>query len=324
MKIIRSYTNPILREIQPVITMGTFDGIHLGHQMILGEVIKKSRQLNKNSAVLTYDPIPPVILSPLTFPGLLTTIEEKIAILRNSGVDYLIILPFNKKFAEMDAEKFVEKILIGGIGISHIIVGYDHTFGKSGLGNIHLLKEVGKNREFGVEAINCVSQDNELIKSTIIRDFVINGELQKVARMLGRFYSFSGKVIQGADRGKRIGFPTANLELDNPMKLLPNEGVYAVMVYQDEQPFYGTLFIGPCKTFGENERAIEVNIMGYDGDLYSTELTLLIVKRLRDVIHFDSEDSLKMQIEQDVEMSRNFLKTTKVYCFNQGEVYGRN
>lgn len=298
-----------------MLTMGTFDGIHQGHRVILDNVINASQKEGKSNAVLTYDPPPPAFFVPNQFPGVLTTTDEKIRILENLGVDTLIILPFDEHLAGMDAEDFVDEILVHGIGVSQLIVGYDHRFGKGGAGNTALLENARKHYGFNVCAVPPVTYKGVVIKSTLIRKLISQGAMQDAAILLDRYYHFTGKVIEGKKRGKILGFPTANLTVEGKMKLLPANGVYAVKAHYNGREIMGTFFIGVAETFGEKEVSVEVNFMDFDENLYGKKITFSIVECLRSIISFGTEKELIEQMKKDVEKSRNILENICVNCF---------
>ncbi len=292
---------------QSVISIGNYDGIHIGHQYIIRELTSKSIRTSSKSILLTFDPHPKEFFAPKGHkPFLLTNFSEKANIIGGFPVDYLICFEFNNKFASMPAEDFVNNILIDKLKVSEIIVGYDFNFGKDRKGNTDFLEEMGEEKGFKVSIVTAKKMGDEVISSSHIRELISRGNVRKAARFLGHNYSMSGSVIKGKNVGKKIGFPTVNLSVQN--KLLPADGVYSVLVLVGAEKLYGVANIGYQPTFGdENEHSIEAHIMNFNGDLYGSEVSVEFVDRLREERKFSCVDELTMQIEEDVTTAKASL-----------------
>jgi riboflavin kinase/FMN adenylyltransferase len=292
-----------------VVTIGNFDGVHKGHQALLNQVIEKGGQAGGTCIAMTFEPHPLRALG-LSSPPLITRRDQKIELIESSGIDVLLCLPFNKAFAQIPAQAFIEDILVKKIGMKTIIIGPDYTFGKDRVGNIELLKTMGA--ELGYETI--VSDwikgdetDTERISSTRIRKLVMDGHVDQAKHFLGRFYQIRGKVIKGRMRGgSQLGFPTANIKLHD--ELCPKFGVYAVTVETVHGNFDGVANIGFSPTFGDEMFTIEVHILDFDKDIYDSRIRVNMVKRLRDEIKFSNIEQLSDQIRKDIQTAKEILK----------------
>nr|WP_319394089.1 bifunctional riboflavin kinase/FAD synthetase [uncultured Desulfobacter sp.] len=292
-----------------VVTIGNFDGVHKGHQALLNQVIKKGGQAGGTCIAMTFEPHPLRALG-LSSPPLITRRDQKIELIESSGIDVLLCLPFNKAFAQIPAQAFIEDILVKKIGMKTIIIGPDYTFGKDRVGNIELLKTMGS--ELGYETI--VSDwikgdetDTERISSTRIRKLVMDGHVDQAKHFLGRFYQIRGKVIKGRMRGgSQLGFPTANIKLHD--ELCPKFGVYAVTVETVHGNFDGVANIGFSPTFGDEMFTIEVHILDFDKDIYGSRIRVNMVERLRDEIKFSNIEQLSDQIRKDIQTAKEILK----------------
>jgi riboflavin kinase / FMN adenylyltransferase len=288
------------------VTVGTFDGLHLGHQKIIEKLISVARSRKLCSTLVTFDPHPKIVLKQKDNFNIeiLTSLDEKLDILSRSGLDRVVIVKFDREFASQTYEQFVKNILIDRIGAEAIIVGYDHAFGKDREGNFENLKILSAKYGFYLEKVGPVEFDNEVISSTLIRQAISAGDVESAAKYLGRNYSLSGKVVPGDSRGKELNYPTANIAISNSNKLIPATGVYAVDVIYEEQLYKGMLNIGFRPTFGDfNESIVEVNIFEFEKDIYDEKLTVLFKKRLRDEVKFDSVEELISQLEIDKQES---------------------
>ncbi|MDY7032165.1 MAG: bifunctional riboflavin kinase/FAD synthetase [Thermodesulfobacteriota bacterium] len=289
----------------PVITIGNFDGIHLGHQEIFKEVKQRALELEGDSIVYTFEPHPLNVLNSQKTVSLITSFSEKMKLIEESGIDIVICEDFTPEYASLSASQFVEDILIKKIGIRAIFVGHDYAFGKGREGNIELLKQFGKEADFEVFVVDVINIDDGPVSSTRIRDLIQRGEVKKVARFLGRDYSISGKVGKGKSRGKGLGFPTANLE--SVKKLFPKPGIYVVRVFLEDHTLQGVANIGFKPTFGDETLTIEVFILDFDKDIYGESISVCFVERLRDEKAFESSDELVRQIKEDVKRAREIL-----------------
>ncbi|MFO7525033.1 MAG: bifunctional riboflavin kinase/FAD synthetase [Ignavibacteriaceae bacterium] len=292
-----------------VLTLGTFDGIHLGHQQIISSVLEKANQNGMRSFVITFDPHPRKVLSKDEKVYLLSSLNEKIEIFDSLGVENLFVIDFTKEFSQQSAEEFIKKYLVNGIGLTEIVVGYDHHFGRGRGGNADTLTAIGNELNFNTTIIPSFIIDDRIISSTKIRNALMEGNVALTAKMLGRYYSFSGTVVGGDKRGRELGYPTANIELELKEKLLPLIGIYAVRVTVNNQKHKGLLSIGRRPTFYEDGEVVsEVYIYDFNKQIYGEKLTIELVERLRGEEKFNSTDELIAQMNQDRDNGMNVLK----------------
>ena len=283
-----------------IATIGTFDGVHLGHQKILKSLISHSKKQNLNSVLITFDPHPRKVIDPKSKIELINTIEEKIDILKILGLDYLIIQEFTESFSNIDAEKFVE-ILVNELNIKKLIVGYDHRFGKDRSADINDLKVYGKKYGFEIIEISAFDIEKIHISSTKIRNSILNGNIEICKKFTGFNFKITGNVIRGMSRGNKIGFPTANIQIIDKNKIIPKNGVYLVCSRIDDKLFYGMMNIGYNPTFGNKKKSIEVNFFDYDSNLYEKILYIEFLEYIREEIEFKSIDDLIKKLNQDRE-----------------------
>jgi len=290
-----------------IVTVGTFDGIHLGHREIISKINELKKQGGFRSVVVTFDPHPQLILKNKSDGiKLLSTIEEKIDTFDKLGIDVLYVLEFTRGLAETHAEEFLEKYLVNGIGLSHLVLGFDHSFGKNREGNFETISSLTSRYGFEVHKVEEFKGDTS-INSTTIRKMLLDGEVEHAAKLLGSDYSFEGTVVQGDRRGSTIGFPTANLRVDDAHKLIPKNGVYAVKVDVGGITRNGMMNIGNRPTVSEgNDIFIEVNIFDFDKDIYGSKIRVHARKYLRGERKFGSVDELIAQLKKDKENSINF------------------
>jgi len=290
----------------PVLTLGNFDGVHLGHQAIFKKLIDRAKKMNGTSVVYTFVPHPLRVIAPERAPRLLTTYKDKIRLIENSGIDAIICANFTKKFATISAESFVRDILHNLIGVKEIIIGANYNFGKGRKGSPALLKELGKELGFKVTVLDEVQNNDVTLSSSRIRALVAKGKVDEAAAMLGRYYSSEGIVIEGANRGKRLlNTPTANLLTAN--ELLPKDGVYAVTVEINGKMYGGASNIGHNPTFKEKQFSFETHILDFDGELVGKTIRVHFIKRVRDEMKFSSARELSRQLKIDIEEIRNIL-----------------
>ncbi|MDX5347020.1 MAG: bifunctional riboflavin kinase/FAD synthetase [Hymenobacteraceae bacterium] len=283
-----------------VVTSGTFDGVHIGHQKILHRLTELARQTDGKSVVITYWPHPRLVL----FPDdnqlkLLSTIEERIACLREFGVDYLLIIPFTKEFSRLSSQRFIREILVNTIGTKRLVIGYDHRFGKNREGSFEHLKAHASQYGFEVEEIPREDVDDVGVSSTKIRKALEAGDIETATLYLGRPYTLTGTVTEGDKLGRTIGYPTANISVREPHKLIPAQGVYAVKVQVLGQQCKGMLNIGTRPTVGGTRPTIEVNIFDFTDDIYGKELTLNFIAHLRPEQKFNGLEELQAQLSSD-------------------------
>lgn len=295
-----------------MITIGTFDGVHMGHKKILDKVISEAKLRNEESIVLTFYPHPRFILNENANVRLLNTIDEKADLLNKTGLTSLIIHPFDKEFADLSAEEFIKKILIDQLNVSKIIIGYDHRFGKNRSADINDLIQFGAKYNFDVEQISAQELNDIAISSTKIRTALINGEITLANNYLGYPYSFSGKVIKGNQLGRTIGFPTANIQINEFFKLIPKNGVYIVKCLVNKQSVNGIMNIGNRPTLNGTSQSIEVHLLNFDQSIYDSEITVELLEFIRNEQKFENLEALKHQIEKDKLQAIQYLKNTAV------------
>ena len=290
-----------------IVTLGTFDGVHLGHTEILKKLTQNTNKGAFESTVLTFFPHPRIILQGKSDLKLLNTINEKIELLEKIGIDNLIIHPFDEKFAELSADAFVKSILVDQLHVQKIIIGYDHRFGKNRTANIDDLITFGTEYDFEVEQISAQEIDEISISSTKIRTALEEGDIQLANEYLGYQYFLSGTVVKGKQLGRTIGFPTANILLEEEYKLVPQNGVYIVRVVVDRQTIFGMMNIGFNPTVQGKEKTIEVHLFDFDSDIYNCKIQVSIVQRIRSEKKFESVELLKQQLNKDKEFSLHYL-----------------
>ncbi|MDZ7261892.1 MAG: bifunctional riboflavin kinase/FAD synthetase, partial [candidate division KSB1 bacterium] len=270
------------REPESIITVGTFDGVHLAHQRIIETLKIKSQCYGGRTTVITFEPHPQLVLKKHSRPPvkILTPIDEKIRYLKELGLERLIILRFTQEFSRMEPASFIKDILIEKIGFQEIIIGYDHAFGRERKGQFTTLQELSQQFGFRVDKIPPFRLDGEIVSSTRIRNLLSSGLVEKAAQFLGRYYSIAGRVIRGEGRGRSLTFPTANIQPLSEDKLLPENGVYAVQVTKGNETFKGVLNIGMRPTFSPPRKSIEVHILNFSGELYGEVLELKLLKKI--------------------------------------------
>lgn len=289
------------------ITIGNFDGVHLGHRHIFQTLIGQASQANRKSLLVTFDPHPKMILHPERRPFyLLTTIEEKLGLLEAHGLDAVILIPFNLEYAKTTAESFIMDFLWEKLRAGKIFIGHDYTFGKNKAGNEDMLAAYGKKLGFAVEVIQAFSIDDKIVSSTTIREAILKGDVKKAAVLLGRPYNVKGGIIKGMGRGVTLGFPTANIK---PYKeLLPANGVYAALITLEGTSYQAVLSLGVNPTFGDVSLSLEVHLLDYaGGSIYGKSLEIFFMDRLREERRFSGPAELIAQIKKDIAAARAIL-----------------
>ena len=289
----------------PVMTIGNFDGVHLGHQAIFRTVWQHARDIGGTSIVLTFDPHPLKVLAPEHCPLLITPTAKKLSLIQQCRLDVMVCLPFTQELANMTPVAFVEDVLVGIIGIRDIYVGYNFAFGKGRQGTIALLQELGSRHGFGVHIIEPIAVEGHVVSSSIIRQSVQDGRVHEAARLLGRLYSITGTVVEGYQKGRELGFPTANVRSTD--ELIPGRGVYAVVVDWREQPYEGVANIGFNPTFGRTQLSLEIHLFNFSHQLYGEAVEVYFVQKIRDERAFPSVADLVEQIGRDVEAAHVLL-----------------
>ncbi|MGQ1787322.1 MULTISPECIES: bifunctional riboflavin kinase/FAD synthetase [unclassified Saccharicrinis] len=284
-----------------IVTIGMFDGVHLGHTKLLEHLVQRAKETNGNSAVLTFWPHPRLVLNkePQTLQ-FITTLDEKTKIISEFGIDYLILLPFNKELANLTAEKFIENFLIAKINMSHLVVGYNHRFGKDRLADFGVYTRLSKKLGFGISRVDAVYKDGKAVSSTAIRQSLNEGKVEEAKLMLGYDFSIFGTVRGGQRLGRRLGYPTANIKPNENYKLIPSTGVYACKIHVMGKTYGGMLNIGVRPTVNkDNELTIEAHILDFNQDIYSEEVEVTFIKKIRDEQKFDGIESLIQQLKTD-------------------------
>lgn len=298
-----------------VVTPGTFDGVHLGHRTIIDRLCELAKANNGETVVLTFHPHPRLVLhGPDSDLRLLTTLEEKTELLSQAGIDHFIIHPFTLEFSRTDVVHYVRDLLVGKIGMKQMVIGYDHHFGRNREGSLENLRELAPLYEFDIEEIPAQDIDNVNVSSTKIRNALNSGKVALAAQYLGYPYRITGKVVKGNRIGRSMGFPTANILVENRYKMIPANGVYAVAVHHDGNRYLGMLNIGhrPTVNAGSAVVTVEVHLIGFEGDLYHQQLTVEFVKRLRDEMRFEDISELKAQLIADREMVHHAFNTAQL------------
>lgn len=291
-----------------IVTSGTFDGVHLGHQKILGRLKEIADKNLGETVVITFWPHPRLVLHPEDRTlKLLNTFEEKAALLKEQGIQHLVRIPFTKEFSQLSSEEFVRQILVKNIGTCKLVIGYDHHFGKNREGSFQQLQTSGPKLGFDVEEIPAQDIDHVTVSSSAIRKALESGDVSSASQFLGRSYSVTGLVVKGDKLGRAIGYPTANIDIDSHYKLVPADGIYAVKVLHAAKIYGGMLYIGPRPTINGTQRSIEVNIFDFNNEIYGEELTVYFEKRIRADTKFDDLDALKIQIHKDKEQALEAL-----------------
>lgn len=296
----------------PVLTVGTFDGVHLGHRKIIARLIDLAKSINGESVIFTFDPHPRKIVSPSESNlRLLTTLNEKIELFDQSGIDHLIIYPFTPEFAQLTYEEFVEQILVGQIHTQSLVVGYDHKFGKNRKGDFGFLKNCADRLGFQIEKLDVLLMNESNISSTRIREAIQVGNFETANAFLGYSFALHGTVVEGQKLGRLIQFPTANIEASDPDKIIPGYGVYAVHVKVLNQTYHGMLNIGSRPTINNNadHRSIEVHLFDFDSDIYGESIELIFFTKLRKEQKFGSLDALKEQLTKDKAATISFFQS---------------
>lgn len=290
-----------------VITVGTFDGVHVGHRDLLSRVASRAESRSLPSLLVTFEPHPLEVVNPSAAPPLLSTTEEKLQAIAESGLEYAVVIPFTPALAALDASEFVARVLLERFCLSELVIGYDHGFGRRRAGDVNVLRELGKRHDFSVRVVEAVALDGVPVSSSAIRRAVSYGDLTGAQRMLGQRYSFSGRVAHGDQRGRLLGFPTLNVRIASARKLLPPTGVYAVHIQSERGSFGGMMNLGPRPTFGDSALSLEVHLFDVSGDWYDSCVRVEFVQRLRDTKRFESPDALVAQLRADERAARAAL-----------------
>ncbi|MDD5016422.1 MAG: bifunctional riboflavin kinase/FAD synthetase [Atribacterota bacterium] len=307
MEIKRYSKNVILPKKKRYIALGVFDGVHLGHQKLLKLTIDKAKKNDGISIVATFNPHPDKIIYPKSNLFLIDTLEERINLIRDLGVDVFLMIRFNRIISKMSPVDFISEILVNSLQVKELFVGFNYKFGFQGKGNTDILREYGKFFKFKTNILEPIIIDNVIISSTIIKDYIRLGEIEKARKLLGHNIIISGRVIYGKGRGRKLlNFATANIEIPSN-KILPVNGVYLVEVAMDNEKYYGLMNIGFKPTFEEKQLTLEVHIINFDKNIYKKMLSINILQKIRNEKYFSHPNLLKKQIEEDVLLAHNLI-----------------
>ena len=304
MKIEQELAN-IVPHGETLLTIGVFDGVHTGHRYLLEKLQQRATEKNLLSGVVTFNPHPQSVLHPHNQLPWLSNLEDRVRAFQELGINIVAVLTFTPKVAQLSAREFIS-LLKKHLKMQGIMVGPDFALGRGGEGNINLLRALGREMEFSVEVISPFTIDGEVVSSTLIRQALIQGDMRSIERLMGRYFYLRGKVITSGKRGRALGFPTANLDIE-PQQALPGNGIYATIAQVDGKQFPSATNIGIRPTFGEGEKTVETHLLNYKGDLYGKDIRVEFVQKLRDEQRFPSSEELKVQIEKDVREAEAIL-----------------
>ncbi|HUF76693.1 MAG TPA: bifunctional riboflavin kinase/FAD synthetase [Longimicrobiales bacterium] len=301
----------IPRDRGTVVTVGTFDGVHLGHWSVLQEIGRRAAAAGRRSVLVTFDPHPLRIIRPEHAPALLTTPLEKKEILAESGLDWAVFLSFTKELSRYEPRRFVEEVLVERLGVEELVIGYDHGFGRNRSGDSDTLVAIGAELGFGVDVVAPVRVGGSTVSSSRVRTAIVQRDMQEARVCLGRPYSIRGIVVKGEGRGRGLGFPTANLRVAEGDKLIPPQGIYAVRAVLRSGTYVGALHLGPRPTFKGSPPTIELHVLDFDGDIYGEEVRVDFIAYLREVLPFASVGALVAQMKDDVEAARAAVQAAR-------------
>ena len=295
------------KERSSIVTVGTFDGVHIGHQSIIKRLVDSAKATEKTSVLLTFYPHPRMVLQSDVPMQLIQTIEERQAALEKIGLDILVIHPFTESFSRMDAEQYVKEVLVKQLNVHKIVMGYDHRFGRNRNANIDDMHDFGAIYDFEIEEISATEVEAIAVSSTKIRNAILEGNMKKATAFLGRNFELSGEVVHGEKRGRSLHYPTANIDLKNAHKILPKHGVYLVKSSLEGKSFFGMMNIGDKPTFEGKNTSVEVHFFDWSQDLYGKHIRVELLERIRDEQKFDSAEKLQMQIQADEAVCRSII-----------------
>ena len=306
MELIRGINNILPAHHGCVLTIGNFDGVHRGHAEVISKLVKKARQLNVPATLMTFEPQPQEMFRGDSAPARLSTLRDKIVLLEELGIDRLVCINFNTKFAEMPAEDFIDNLLVKSLGVKYLVVGDDFCFGKERMGNFDMLRASGEKHQFAVVSTQSFLLGDKRVSSTEIRGLLAKGKMEQARRLLGHPFTLSGRVAHGEEIGRTIGFPTANIALKR--KVSPVRGVFAVKLYWDDSDIYdGVANVGFRPTVNGQKCQLEVHLFDFDGDLYGCTVEVELVAKIRDEQPFQSLEALRKQINNDADKAKALL-----------------
>lgn len=303
------FLDNVERDLNTVLTVGTFDGVHAGHKVLINKVLDLAEKKDARSVIVTFDPHPRDIINPGEAGiKLLSSLDERSELLADLGVDEMVVIPFDRDFSLLTSEEFVRNIIWEKIGVSAFVIGYDHQFGRNREGTIETVQELGRQLGFQTHVVSKQEVGDKTVSSTTIRRAIHeNGNMELAASLLDKYYILNGTVVHGDKRGKKIGYPTANIQPQNSQKVIPKKGVYAVWVRFEGTYYQGMMNIGERPTFEGNSITLEVHILDFDQDIYGKDVQLQFVKRIREEQQFDGIDELKNQLKTDERETRDIL-----------------
>lgn len=307
MKVLHALDEAAGQFSRPVVAVGNFDGVHLGHRSIIESAIAIARDYSRPCMAVTFEPHPQSVIGREDTFSVITPLEEKLRLFQPFGIDATLVIPFTKTFAQTEPSDYIRQVYVDRLRITAIAVGYSHAFGRYGAGNIQLLQTEGRRYGFDVRAVLPVHIDGAPVNSSRIRALIQAGRIPDAVRLMGHAYTLTGRVVRGAGRGRQLRFPTANLAFSSPHLLMPKRGVYAVRTQIDGVWLPGVMNIGVRPTFGEERLSCEVHVLDYDGDLYDRDVVVDMIDRLRDEQPFSSVETLRAQIAADVKRARRLL-----------------
>lgn len=306
MNICRGIQNIQKQIISPILTIGNFDGVHLGHQALFKKIAARAKEIKGTSVVITFEPHPLKVLAPEMRPPLLTTFAQKIKLINKLGIDNVICVDFTRSFAAQNHREFIKNLLIDKINVKEVIIGHDFFFGRGREGNPQSLMKMGEEFGFKVVFLDPIELNGEIISSSLVRDQLKKGDVKKAAKYLGRLYSLEGKVINGFKKGSTIGFPTANIEVND--NLVPHTGVYATLVKAHRKTHTGVVNVGYNPTFKRERLSIEAHIFDFSENLYNEVVKIFFVDKIRNEIAFASAEELKLRIQKDTLIAKDLVK----------------
>lgn len=307
MELIFGLHNLRAAETPCVATIGNFDGVHLGHQAVIGQLAEKAAAMNLPTTLITFEPTPAEFFAQDKAPARLTTFREKYVTLKRFAIDRILVLPFNERLSSMQAEDFISRILIQGLDVRYLVVGDDFRFGKDRAGNFELLQQSGRENSFAVVSMPSFCVDGERVSSSGIRSALAEGDFDRAERLLGRHYHMTGKVAHGDKRGRQWGFPTANINMKR--KVIPLRGIFAVEVFGlDHEPVFGVANLGTRPTVGGMRTLLEVHLFDFNDEIYGRRINVIFRHKIREEVRFDSFDALKAQIGRDVISAREYFE----------------
>lgn len=307
------FLDEVKRNKNTVLTVGTFDGVHEGHKVLIQSVLETAKKYNARSTIVTFDPHPRNIINPGAGGiKLLSTLPERCELLSDLGIDQMVVIPFDRDFSLLTSEEFVRDIIWKKIGVRAFVIGYDHQFGKDREGSIETVRDLGEKLGFEAQVVTRQEVENQTVSSTSIRNALQDkGDVDQAAKFLGRYYILNGTVVHGDKRGKKIGYPTANIQIDMSKKIIPKIGVYAVWTRVDKEYYPGMMNIGKRPTFDGEELTMEVHLFSFNNDIYGKEVQVQFVDRIRDEQQFKSIEQLKEQLDRDRRNSVKILKSRR-------------